>query len=381
MIDEYINRGVPEPLVRGLVKEAEDVKLTKAEIKKALDRLENEYKDAYISPGEAIGVITAESFGEPGTQMTLNTFHFAGVAELNVTLGLPRLIELFDARSNVSTPAMEIYLDKAYTKENKDVKKVASLIKETKFREVASEFVINVLKLQVEVTLNKKNMADLHITEAKILEALQSGLKGVVVKQSKDGIIVLKPSSVEEDLKEVYKLREKAKECFIKGVKKISYVIPIKIGNEFVILASGSNLAGVLSLKEVDATRTITNNIHETAEVLGIDAAREAIIYEAEKVIKNQGLDIDMRHIMFIADLMTNTGKVKGITRSGITGEKESVLARASFETPIKHIINAALVGEIDPLDSVIENVIVNQPIPLGTGLPSLVAKMKNARI
>ena len=169
MIDEYINRGVPEPLVRGLVKEAEDVKLTKAEIKKALDRLENEYKDAYISPGEAIGVITAESFREPGTQMTLNTFHFAGVAELNVTLGLPRLIELFDARSNVSTPAMEIYLDKAYTKENKDVKKVASLIKETKFREVASEFVINVLKLQVEVTLNKKNMADLHITEAKIL--------------------------------------------------------------------------------------------------------------------------------------------------------------------------------------------------------------------
>ena len=80
---------------------------------------------------------------------------------------------------------------------------------------------------------------------------------------------------------------------------------------------------------------------------------------------------------MFLADIMTRTGVIKGITRGGISGEKESVLARASFETPMKHIINASLVGEKDQLNSVVENVILNQPIPLGTGLPGLITKMK----
>ena len=106
--------------------------------------------------------------------------------------------------------------------------------------------------------------------------------------------------------------------------------------------------------------------------------ARQAIINEASKVIEDQGLDIDMRHIIFIADVMTKTGDIKGITRSGITGEKESVLARASFEIPIRHIINASLIGEEDHLNSVIENVLLNQVVPLGTGLPGLVAKMKS---
>ncbi len=93
-------------------------------------------------------------------------------------------------------------------------------------------------------------------------------------------------------------------------------------------------------------------------------------------MISEQGLDIDIRHIMFISDLMTIKGEIKGITRSGITEEKESVLARASFETPIRHLINASLIGEVDMLNSVVENVMINQPIPLGTGLPSLVTKL-----
>ena len=123
--------------------------------------------------------------------------------------------------------------------------------------------------------------------------------------------------------------------------------------------------------------QTVTNNPFVIAELMGIEAARQVIINEALEVIKNQGLDIDIRHVMFLADVMTNTGIIKGITRTGITSEKESVLARASFETPIKHMVNASLVGESDNLNSVIENVMLNQPVPLGTGLPGLVAKMK----
>jgi len=79
---------------------------------------------------------------------------------------------------------------------------------------------------------------------------------------------------------------------------------------------------------------------------------------------------------MLLADVMTFSGGVKGITRGGITGDKESILAKASFETPIKHIIEASMKGEKDSLNSVIENVMVNQEIPIGTGLPELIARI-----
>jgi len=121
--------------------------------------------------------------------------------------------------------------------------------------------------------------------------------------------------------------------------------------------------------------QTTTNHLFEVSKNLGIEAARQIIIDEASKVIQEQGLDIDIRHIMFIADLMTSRGDIKGVTRSGITEHKESVLARASFETPIRHLINASLKGEVDYLKSVVENVMINQPIPLGTGMPKLVVK------
>ncbi|MDD5254216.1 MAG: DNA-directed RNA polymerase subunit A'' [Candidatus Nanoarchaeia archaeon] len=374
MIEEYQDK-IPAPLLEKYEKLTKDIKLTKEQEKKILERLEKEYSDAKIDPGESIGVVTAESFGEPGTQMTMKVFHFAGVAEVQVTLGLPRLIEIFDARRTISTPAMEIFLHKDYSEDVKFARNIASQIKETKFREIVSSFSINVLNLQVECELNKKNIRDLKIKDEEITEALNKGLKGINVKLlNKGDTIVLKPNS--EELKDVYKLKEKAKEVFIKGVSGITQVLPVKQGNEFVILTAGSNLKDVIKLKEVDESRTKCNNIFEMQEVYGIEAARNTIIEEARKVIQDQGLDIDIRHIMFIADLMTAGGDIKGITRSGITGEKESVLARASFETPIKHLIDASLIGEEDHLSSVIENVILNQPVPLGTGLPGLVVKM-----
>jgi DNA-directed RNA polymerase subunit A" len=197
------------------------------------------------------------------------------------------------------------------------------------------------------------------------------------MRHDKDKII-LKVKPKEDELMETYRIKEKVKEIYIRGIKGISYLLPIKKQNEFIILTAGSNLKEVLEIPEVDETRTITNDIFEIQSVLGIEAARQAIINEASKVIEDQGLDIDMRHIIFIADVMTKSGDIKGITRSGITGEKESVLARASFEIPIKHMINASLLGEEDHLNSVIENVLLNQVVPLGTGLPGLVAKMKN---
>ena len=374
MFEDYKGK-IPKRLLKELEKEATAQKLKKPEIKKALQQLEEEYDYAKINPGEAIGMITAESFGEPGTQMTLNTFHFAGVAEVNVTLGLPRLIELLDARKMLKTPAMEIFLKKEYNKDATKVRKIAASIKEITFKELVSEFSLNIMKNQIEATPNTKRMRDVGVQPAYMLKALKESLKkGVNVKQLKSGFTSTKE---EQDLRDLYKLKEKIKLIVIKGVKGITQVMPIKNNNEFIIITAGSNLKEILELKEIDQTKTKTNNIFEIFAVLGVEATRQAIINEAETVIKDQGLDVDIRHIMLIADMMTVDGMCRGITRTGITRGKESVLARASFETPIKHIMNAAMIGEEDKLNSVIENVMLYQPIPLGTGLPELVAQIK----
>lgn len=375
LIKEYKGK-IPRKLLMEFKKEAEEIKLTSKQARDGLEKLKEEYKKAKINPGEAIGIITAESFGEPGTQMTLNVFHFAGAAEVSVTQGLPRLIELFDARVKIKTPSMEVYLKKEYSKDVEKVRKVAAAIKETKLFELVSEFSINVVKLQVELLLNKKRMRDFGITSIHIEKVITDKMKDINIKVDND-VITLKTKAKGNELMETYKLKEVVKGLFIKGVEGIRQVLPVKVsGGEFIIWTAGSNLKGVFEIKEVDSERTTTNDIHEVAKILGIEAARQTIMNEAKKVIQDQGLEVDVRHTLLMADIMTTSGEIRGITRSGITGEKESVLAKASFETPIKHLVNASMVGEVDYLNSVVENVMLNQAVPLGTGLPDLVAKM-----
>ena len=363
---------IPEKIIDDVKREANKVKITKSQLKEVLERVKKEYEAALISPGEAIGIITAESFGEPATQMTLNVKNFAGVAEMQVTSGLPRLIEIFDASKSIKTPSMEVYLKSDYSKDPVKVRKIASQIKESSLSDISTEFTIDISAMNVKISIDKSKLRDLGMSEDTLVKVLKESLKGVQVRLNKSEIVL---KGKESDLHELYILKEKAKNGFIKGVKGISYVLPIKRDNEFIILTSGSNLKEIMKVKEVDIRRTVTNDIHEIYSVFGIEAARQAIINESTKVIQNQGLDINIRHIMFIADIMTSNGAVKGITRSGITGGKESVLARASFETPIKHLMSATLRGEEDFLNSVVENVILNQPVPLGTGLPKLIVK------
>jgi DNA-directed RNA polymerase subunit A" len=112
--------------------------------------------------------------------------------------------------------------------------------------------------------------------------------------------------------------------------------------------------------------------------VLGIEAARNAIIYEAVSTLNEQGILVDVRHLMLVADMMTMDGEVKQIGRHGIAGEKESVLSRAAFEVTVNHLLDAAVANEVDELNGVTENVIVGQPIQLGTGDVKLIAKPIN---
>ena len=378
IISEYEDKLPPkiiEEVRSNLPKSVSDAKL-----RKIMETIYEEYKTARVSPGESVGLISAESIGEPGTQMTLNTFHFAGVAEMNVTLGLPRIIEILDGRKELDNPMMEIYLKKPYAtgKKIEELRYLALQIKETKLKDISKEFTINIADLTIEVKLDKEKMKEIEITNGKIVDAISKQLKGYNIKDDKD-LIILKSRSKEDSFNDAYKIKEKIKDITIKGIKSISHVLPVKREDEFVIITAGSNLADVLQLEEVDAYRTTTNNIFEIEHVLGIEAARQAIINEIYKVIESQGLNVDLRHIMLIADTMCVSGTVKGITRYGVVSDKSSVLARASFETPIKHIINAALVGEVDNLDSVVENVMINQPVPIGTGLPSLTVKAEKS--
>jgi DNA-directed RNA polymerase beta' subunit len=157
-------------------------------------------------------------------------------------------------------------------------------------------------------------------------------------------------------------------ETRIKGIEEINRVLTTIEDGEWLIRTDGSNLEGVLRIDGIDPSRTSTNNVHEIAEIFGIEAARNALIKEAHAVLTEQGLDVDIRHVMLVSDIMTKTGEVQQIGRHGISGEKSSVLARAAFELTIQHLVEAAIKGEIDPLKGVIENIIVGQSMPLGTG-------------
>ena len=348
--------------------------MSQAKTKKVLERVAEEYENAKVDPGECVGLVGAESIGEPGTQMTLNTFHFAGVAEMNVTMGLPRIIEILDGRKELKTPMMEIFLKNPYNK-GKDIRKLALQIKETRLGEISKEFVVNIADNVIEVHIDKEKMKDIGITELNLVNGIKNELKANVKK--KDDTLYLKPRGKDEGINAVYKLKEKVKDAYIKGIKGITQVLPVKRGEEFIIITAGSNIKDVFRMQEVDTARTITNDVYEIANVFGIEAARQAIINEVFKVIESQGLNVDIRHIMLVADTMCVDGDIKGITRYGVVSEKASVLARASFETPIKHVINAALVGEEDKLSSVVENVMLNQPVPTGTGLPGLMTKIR----
>ena len=327
-------------------------------------------KDDKVSPGEAVGVITAQSFGEASTQMVLNVFHHAGVSQMQVTQGLPRLIEIIDARKQPSTPFMRVYLDKENNNE-KDAKIIAEKIKEVKLQDISSEIKIDFANKRIEVILDSKLLKSIHVGSQKIVERLKD--KGFKVKGN-DLKISIDVSDLE--FKAMYKLKEKLKLTIVSGIKGITQVVVEYKDKDYVVLTAGSKLEEVLKIKGVDVNRLTSNDIHDVYAVFGVEAARQTIVNEIKEVIEIQGLDINERHIKLISDAMTVNGTVKGVTRMGIISEKASILARATFETPDKQFIGATLKGLKEELNSVIENILLNQPIPVGTGLPGLLVEI-----
>lgn len=334
-----------------------------------------QYERSLVEPGEAIGTVAAQSIGEPGTQMTLKTFHYAGVAELNVTLGLPRLIEILDARKNPASPVMKVYLEEDYAKDREEARTVQRRIELTTVEKVADSIDTDLAAMKIVINLNPKLMADKGISKDLIMENLAKLKKGEITEEGEYRISL---QSEEISMDEIYKYSEKIRKQKLKGIKGIERVIMTKERaiDEWVLYTEGSNLSEVFTIPGVDPTRSTTNNIAEIRETLGIEAARNAIVNEAVGVLSEQGLDVDLRHLLLVADLMTMSGNLRQIGRHGISGQKESVLSRASFEVTVKHLLESAVRGEVDRLRGITENVIIGQIIPVGTGIVDLIMKL-----
>ncbi len=348
-------------------------KLSKEKLDAILAVVEQKYEEAQVEPREAVGIVAAQSIGEPGTQMTMRTFHYAGVGAIYITLGLPRIIEIVDARKKLSTPTMKVKLVSEFASERNKAEKIAMEIEETHIRDIA-KVKAAIEDMSVWIVLNAKELKRRYIMSDEVEQTIKDIGTALLVEVVGDG--KLRIHVKDKTYHDLLRLEAKVSNTLVKGIDGIKRALVRRDpSGEYVLYTEGSALKKVLKVEGVDSRRTTTNNINEISDVLGIEAARNAIIEEMASTLDEQGLDVDPRHITLIADTMTMDGEVKQIGRHGIAGEKASVLSRAAFEVTVDNLLEAAMHGETDALKGVTENVIVGQPIKLGTGAIELIAR------
>jgi DNA-directed RNA polymerase subunit A' len=343
--------------------------LTEEGASNVLDKVMESIDYATVEPGEASGIVAAQSIGEPGTQMTLRTFHFAGVKERDVTLGLPRLMELVDARKIPAKPSMDVYLTEEYGHSREKALKVANDLLFTKVGSVVEYSEVDPTE-GIKLHVNEQMMEERNVKAEDVAEVMETGKRNVQLEKGNNKVIRVNLENA--DLSTLFTLRNKLLNMKLKGIPGITRVTVVQENEEWVIQTAGSNLAKVVQVPGVDTNRIYTNNIHEVAQVLGIEAARATLIREVMGTLDEQGLEVDIRHIFIVADLMTSKGYLQQIGRHGIAGTKSSVLARAAFEITVPTLAEAAIRGESEELKGVTENVIVGLPIPVGTGIVEL---------
>ncbi len=385
---------LPISLVGDVRAKLESLHLTPSDTTKIIREVARRFRKAEVDAHESVGIVAAQSIGEPGTQMTLRTFHYAGVAEMNVTLGLPRLIELVDARRVPSTPMMTVHVDKKLRADRETVQRIALQIEVTTVPDVASISAL-IEDLKVVISPQAALLESRGVKRAELESALAEGLDPrlfeikngsgsgetrsfeVHLKEPAAGATRSRKEEMVEEMpfKKLLIASEEAKAIQIKGVTGIRRALIRREKDEYVIYTEGSNLEGVLDIAGVDPVRTTTNSVFEIYRVYGVEAARAALIHEANRTLAEQGLAVDIRHLMLVSDVMTNEGEIRAIGRHGISGKKTSVLARAAFEITAAHLLRAAITGEVDELKGVAENIIVGQPITLGTGAVNLIYK------
>lgn len=356
------------------------------------------YKRAKVEPGTAVGAIGAQSIGEPGTQMTLKTFHFAGVASMNVTLGVPRIKEIINASKVISTPIINAVL--VNDDDERAARVVKGRIEKTLLSDVAF-YIQDVYKddlsyLQVKIDLRTIEKLQLELTIDEIAQAI---VKAPKLKISAGDINVVGTNrininvfSAESRLKShsvsmkeplpndlfyrMQHLRRVLPSVVVKGLPDISRaVINIRSDNKKELLVEGYGLRAVMCTDGVVGTKTTTNHILEVNAVLGIEAARSSIIGEIDYTMSKHGMSVDPRHIQLLGDVMSYKGEVLGITRFGLSKMRDSVLQLASFEKTTDHLFDAAFYMKEDKVEGVSECIILGQSMSIGTGAFKLVKR------
>lgn len=331
-----------------------------------IEKVKEVYSRSLVDIGEPVGIVSAQSLSEPTTQMILKSFHFVGMAEAQVSLGFPRIEEIFNAKKKIKEKVMRIPLLDEYKNDEKKAYEVAKKIVEKKIGDVAS-LGIDLDRNAIIVILDKQKLEFYDLDKKKIYDLLKKKFKKYKVYEEEEDTFVIEMKNKKP--KELYKIRNMIRNLYIDGIKGIVDVIVKKEDEGYVIYTYGSNLLEVMKIPEVDYTRVYTNDINEIEEVLGIEAAREAIVREISKIYEQQGLNVDIRHILLIADNLTWYGSYLGVTRYGLLNEKASVLSKAAFELPIQQFIKSASYSIEDKIISGIDNLMLNQVIPFGSAL------------
>ena len=364
--------------------------VTAAQLTEFLDRCVAKYRNKRIEPGSAVGAVGAQSIGEPGTQMTLKTFHFAGVASMNVTLGVPRIKEIINAAKNISTPIITCAL--VCDNDVKAARLVKGRVEKTTLGEVCKHIhvVLSPGAAYLEVKLDERVIRALqldvtpHTVRMALLSASKLKLKpNRVLLAGGDTVHVLPPddggkaaanavgaAAHRRVLFHLQALRTSVPGVIVQGIPSVSRAVINDLGQgKYNLVVEGSNLQAVMGTEGVKGSHTTTNHVMEAERTLGIEAARSCIIKEITTTMGAHGMTIDARHSMLLADVMTYKGEVLGITRFGMAKMKDSVLMLASFEKTTDHLFDAALHGRTDTIDGVSECIIMGIPMPVGTGM------------
>ncbi len=370
-LEELKDDGIPYDLIEKIRIRVKDEELEEEQLEYLLNKIYINYNNAIVETNEPVGTVAAQSIGEPGTQMTLRTFHYAGVEEFSVTQGLPRLIEIVDARRFPSTPQQTIYLEEPYNQSEEKAIEVHKRIEQIRIEQITHDVDLDFVNWNIVINLIPDICEKKGIDIDSIPEILKRYKKKGTIKREGNSIII-DPQT--EDLQSLQKLREKILKKVVKGVRGIKrgLLTPTDDKKEWVIKTEGTNMPGVVQIEGVDITRTVSNHIHEIEKLFGIEAARNLIINEAQKVLEQQGLDVDKRHLLILSDLMCVEGSIQSIGRHGISGSKSSVFARAAFEVTVNQLLDAGLYGEEERLLGIPENVIIGQVVPMGTGRVSV---------
>jgi DNA-directed RNA polymerase III subunit RPC1 len=356
------------------------------------------YRKAHVEPGHAVGAVGAQSIGEPGTQMTLKTFHFAGVAGMSITQGVPRIKEIINASKLISTPIITCPL------QNPDRIEAAKIVKgrieKTFIRDVLAhlEETWSAKAGYISLVIDQQAVEDMHLgitlwdirqaivdhkkwklTESEVfarpetnsihVEVANTWVDAPATKRAKKVKEGMMPSEegASEILTRVQYLRNELPMLNISGYAAAARaVIQTSETGQHEVFVEGYGLRHCMNTEGVVGVKTATNSVMECLEVLGIEAARTTIAVEIQKVMGE--MNIDPRHMELLADVMTYKGEVLGITRFGLQKMRNSVLQLASFEKTPDHLFAAAAGMKTDLIEGVSECIIMGKTMSVGTG-------------